>query len=260
MKQYRIDIINCSGVTDYTLDTNGTYRGDGETSIELEDFLSIEDVTIQKVTRTTDNISFIVGDILTISNDEQEEIETIYTDKGICKLSCSEGSVIELRNATKYTPRSRNTRTTNTTNNAFDEIKQSIERSNPREVRILGVLKRRTESLQEFLVRFFTEFNLDKDTIYLDDRSVQTEAGKRRSLGDIYMICKYYFPNVTLKELIQLLYVDLFNEIDGFRSSYCNTIHKRVWYYSEGNDTEMLNKTQNDEFGKPHRFYIDNLN
>jgi hypothetical protein len=142
----------------------------------------------------------------------------------------------------------------------FDIIKQTIETNNPREVRVLGVLRNRRENLKEFLVKFFTEFNPEKETIFTDNRSIQTNAGKRRSLGDIYMICKYYYPNLTIKELIQLLYIDLFEEIDGFRSSYCNTIHKRVWYYSEGSENGTFDKTTNDEYNKPHRFYIDNLN
>lgn len=147
-----------------------------------------------------------------------------------------------------------------TTNNPFAEIEQQILSRNTRPIRLERLLKRRTESLQEFLERFFEQWNNDRNTIYCDDSSVQTDMGRRRSLGDIYMICKYYYPNCTLNEVLNLLINVLPESMhDGFRSSYCSTIHKRVWYFNEDEDTEVFNKTTTDEFGKQWSFYEQNI-
>ena len=83
--------------------------------------------------------------------------------------------------------------------------------------------------------------------------------GKRRSLGDIYKICKYYFPEITLKELMKLLYVDLI-AIAGFRSSKCSQIRKRVWYYSNGSSNGLLNTGDTDEYSNSVNTILTNLN
>lgn len=247
---FTINELNVNGDI-YTRRSPNKYQFDTSEIIDLIDLITWNDVQITKVTRNSDNVVFCLDDQIDINEDDFDTIELFYIQNGVFRISMEDGNDIPLSTAVKYVEED---------NTGFDNIQQTIESNNTRQVRVIGVLKNRRETLKEFLVRFFTEFNTEKDTIYVDTRDVQTYAGKRRSLGDIYMICKYYFPTVTLKEVIQLLYVDLFSEIDpGFRSSYCTTINKRVWYYSPNSANEMLNKTQNDEFGKAHRFYISNL-
>lgn len=157
----------------------------------------------------------------------------------------------------RATRRARNT-IVDVVNNDFNVILTKIE-NDIQPIRI-QILKKRRETLKEFLVKFFTEWNLEKDTIFVENREVQTEANKRRSLGDIYMICKYYYPNCTLQDVIKLLYVDLHNEITvGFRTSKCNTINKRVWYYEEESNNGIFDKTSNDEYGHIWSWYINKL-
>lgn len=132
------------------------------------------------------------------------------------------------------------------------------------DIRIRKVLKKRNENLTEFLVKFFTKFNLENDTIFVDSEEIQTAMGKRRSLGDIYKICKYYYPKCTLEEVMRLLYNQtspLFQAIPTFRSSYCSTINKRVWYVgSQGAISEILNTSTNDEYGNNYNTYKQLLN
>ncbi len=130
-----------------------------------------------------------------------------------------------------------------------------------RDIRLEKTLKKSIPTdLQSFLIKFFKTYNEEKDTIYTDDKTVQTTSGRRRSLGDIFKICKYYFPNCTLREVLVLLYRTLPTVIrDGFRTSYCTTIRKRVWYYDEGEDNGVFNQDQNDEYVHTVRWYTDKI-
>lgn len=164
--------------------------------------------------------------------------------------------------ATRPTTTRRRTNTTNQTTTPLGVIEQTILTTNPRAIRLERTLKATANrlGLEEFLKRFFMTYNAERATIFADDSTQQTPMGRRRSLGDIYGICKYYFPDCTLQEVLELLYITLPEEINsGFRSSYCNTINKRVWYYDATRENIVADKTRNDEFGKPHRFYIEQL-
>lgn len=116
------------------------------------------------------------------------------------------------------------------------------------EIRLKGVLKLRKESLEEFLADFFKKWNNEKITIYTENSKEQTDVAKRRSLGDIFKICKYYYPKCTLQEVTHILYHVLPTTINpGFRSSFCNQIKKRVFYYDPERSGEFYN--DEDEYG-----------
>jgi len=132
--------------------------------------------------------------------------------------------------------------------NKLEEIQNKIKKEEA--IRLPGLLKKRKETLEKFIIKFFNEWNDEKDTIYVDSREVQTEAGCRRSIGDIYLICSYYYPKCTLKEVWTILY-GLFKstKIAGFRSSMCSQIKKRVFYSDPGDDSAIYNKSEKDEYG-----------
>jgi hypothetical protein len=140
---------------------------------------------------------------------------------------------------------------------SLDKLQKRIESDYPRPIRLEKTKRKRKETLHEFLIKFLTDWNDEKDTIYADDKSRQTKAGKRRSLGDIFMICKYYYPDITLEEVLYELYVGL-NEYftSGYRSSYCFAMLKRTFYYDEDAKNAVYNKTHNDEYGNPYRYYL----
>lgn len=122
---------------------------------------------------------------------------------------------------------------------------------NRTDIRIIGLLKKRKESPLEFLCKFFTQWNSEKDTIYVESRQAQTKAGKRRSLGDVYLIMKYYYPKISLEEVKNLLWKDLLthHKIPRMRSSYCHTINKRVYYQGDEHEkTGIFDRDEEDEF------------
>lgn len=112
-----------------------------------------------------------------------------------------------------------------------DTIQQQIK-----PIRLQGLLKKRNESPTEFLVKFFTKWNNEKDTLFVENKSVQTDTGRRRSIGDIYRIMQHYYPDITLEEVTRILYQELPEKVERFRSSYCSTINKRVFY--QGDETQ----------------------
>jgi len=143
--------------------------------------------------------------------------------------------------------------------NSFTELENTILKAIP-EIRLAKTLKKSLPTnLKDFLIKFFKEYNSDRQTIYTADKRVQTDVGKRRSLGDIFRICKYYFPDCSLQDVAKLLFVDLRTTItDGFRCSYCHTIHKRVWYY-DPNRRNLLEDDTTDEYGHRVPYYTSKL-
>jgi len=258
--------------------TNSVGYVNGTEVKRLHDFICDGNFVIHSVLRTEGNVTFALLDVLSTPRAPITRIKIINSE---VILFTDITQSIRLVNAAKFvepvviTPIQNNQTTprrgrpTNaeiaagnnaTTTTPFAEVEATINRNNPRAIRIQGLLRRRRESLQEFLIRFFQEWNLEKNTIYVDDSAVQTAPNKRRSLGDIYMICKYYYPNCTLNEVLNLLYNIIPTIITrGYRTSYCYTINKRVWYYSENIANIVSNQAQNDEFGKQYQFYLNNI-
>ncbi len=138
----------------------------------------------------------------------------------------------------------------------FDELLVQIEerfkKDNPKgaiRFEALNKTGRKDKTVKEFLNRFFLEFNRTKNTIYVSDKTVQTDTNRRRSIGDIYYLTKYYYPNVTLKEIYDILINVLPKEIKGFRSNHCSQILKYVWYYNEGSANATNNSEAKAEYG-----------
>ena len=244
----------------------------------LNDFLCDGSFTIHSVTRQSRGSSevFTVGDRV-VSNDgvNIDRIEIVLSD---VLLYLTGGTIpntsIRLLNAVKYvapTPIPVNPPTERrsvgrprkevATNTFFTDLEARVLAANPDEIRLEATLLKsvRKLTLEQFLIKFFKEYNNERNTIFVESRATQTEMGKRRSLGDIYKICKYYFPEITLKELMQLLYVDLI-AIEGFRSSKCSQISKRVWYYYQGSSNVLLNTNDDDEYGISVNTILTNLN
>lgn len=117
-------------------------------------------------------------------------------------------------------------------------------------LRIRGLLKKRNETLEEFLIKFFNNYNNNKETLFVETKEVQTPPGKRRSIGDIYAICKYYYPTCTIRDVVNIVYNVLPTEVPRFRSSLCSQIKKRVFYQgTEDQQSAMYNTSNPDEFG-----------
>ena len=54
-----------------------------------------------------------------------------------------------------------------------------------------------------------------KATVFSRDNYYQCGAGRNRSLTDLYSLCKNYFPDVTMKDILEVLIKD--TDLNGFR-------------------------------------------
>lgn len=85
----------------------------------------------------------------------------------------------------------------------------------------------KNKALDSFILDFMIDYNDRFDTI-THYGGIVCYIGRRRSLGDIYLICKGYYPHCTIEEVFKVLIRML---DDGTISgSYCNTINKFVFY------------------------------
>lgn len=258
------------------------------TSIKgLMDFMCLSNSRIWSIERQpfNDDVTretFTVGDRIVTNNGTHIQSIKIVLGEVIFTLNggTTSNPTIKLKNAVKYVPptavveepvRAKRKYTRKVANNeVFNPIQSRIEDSfqSTGPIRLSGTLKKTATKLgaEEFLYRFFTNWNLTngdlpKTTVYVNTGEIQCITGKRRSLGDIFMILKYYFPEITLKEVLTLLYTTLPERITtGFRTSKCSEIHKRVWYYSPNSSNTIASTTENDEYGYLYQWYQENLN
>jgi hypothetical protein len=219
----------------------------------LADFICNSNFSISGVKRLSDNRAFEDGDILVTSNGNTGKIVHITIDSGNVLIYLNtQTTPITLNDAQIYVePVVEPTLNNEDKANFFLAIQNQIITANPRPIRLPGLLKnRKTQTLPDFLRTFFTDYNTNKDTIFVDNRDVQTAAGKRRSVGDIFMICRYYYSTCTLSQVYDILLNQLpISMPSGFRTSKCSTISKRVWYYDATKESAQKDLNSIDEYG-----------
>jgi hypothetical protein len=120
-----------------------------------------------------------------------------------------------------------------------------VENSINKDVLKQGLLHfNRTE--KDIDINNFFYINTIKPTLDYKGK-VQCDNNKRRSLGDIYRILKYYNKDITIKDVI--LQLDASKSSTGYYNnlsiSYCNTIEKCVFttdstYYNHNCKTEFM--------------------
>lgn len=107
-----------------------------------------------------------------------------------------------------------------------------------------GFVHNPKQDLVEFIFYFLTNYNLNYNTLSVENGNVQCYNDRHRSLGDIYAVCKHYYPSCTMEEVKEIL-LDFGNLLKGH---FCSGIMKRVYVlhipmYMQGS------KEKNDEFG-----------
>lgn len=93
-------------------------------------------------------------------------------------------------------------------------------------VKFHSSFKKESNSISEFLDKFF-ELNKLYDTVYLNGRT-QTTKGKYRSMIDIFLITRHYFPRIALATVI----INVIKDREGnprLNSQLCNQIKRRVY-------------------------------
>lgn len=137
----------------------------------------------------------------------------------------------------------------------LDAVTEKISKKYPRALRLdNGILKNRKESVEKFLDKFFTKWNSEKNTIYADTKEIQTVAGRRRSLGDIFALCKYYYPDVKLEQIINHLH-DNIKTKTGWRTSYCSQTRCRMYYFASNSGNGVWDSSSKDEYEMTYADY-----
>ncbi len=115
------------------------------------------------------------------------------------------------------------------------EVEEALRRKH--KIVINGYKHVSTMPLRAFLRKYITEIALRTPTMKTGGK-VQCEAGRRRSLQDLYIICKQYYPEVTLKE-VMLTLMDLV-EAGVITPGFCSQIKHEVFYSGFANFPRRL--------------------
>ncbi len=83
---------------------------------------------------------------------------------------------------------------------------------------------------EDFIIEFFKIYNNECNTIHTNHSKIICDTNRRRSLHDIYLITKYYYPEVTFIDIIKTIISLL--KIGVICGSYCSTVNKYVFYTS----------------------------
>lgn len=137
-----------------------------------------------------------------------------------------------------------------------NRLEKEIIFLNP-QIKISDISRENTKEITpfQFLSTFLQVWNNVYPTVYVENDLQQCETKCRRSLGDLFMLTKYYFPEITLLEVITILH-DLFNgEYEHFCTDYCGVINKRVYYYNTFYNTKIEDRSIKDELGVRYREY-----
>jgi uncharacterized protein (UPF0297 family) len=91
------------------------------------------------------------------------------------------------------------------------------------------------QSLEDFLINFLRNYNTVYRTVYASgtrEGDTQTSNNRRRSIGDIFKICRYYYPDCKLVDLAHILYGKHLatGKLSFVGTLKCRQINKRVWW------------------------------
>lgn len=254
-KYYKIQKIS-DGVRIWNENGHGMYSTLGMVDKHIMDFFCVPNSSIKEVVRKLDGETFKCGDRL--GNGSTSIINFRFVNKVII-INYGLGTQTILDVAVKYVAPAPQPAAVAPviTDGIFKAIQESISKERPVRIRIN---KNRPESLTDFLVRFFKEWNPAKETIYVDDEAIQTVANKRRSFGDILNIVRYYYPEVTAKQVMNALVNEVPKKITtGYRTSFCSQIKKKVWYYDRTRENIVANSESKDEYGYSYKQYLSAL-
>lgn len=108
------------------------------------------------------------------------------------------------------------------------------------------VTRKSKQTLSEFIYDLLTKHNQHKQTVVVDTGKVCCSIKRLRSLGDIFLLCSYYYPGVRLKTVKDALLA--FG--DNLVGHHCGTIKRRVYTHKHTKPRFVQSgKGIKDEFG-----------
>jgi len=229
----------------YTLDNAGDYHNpDTNTKYHLLTCL-FNNLQINQIKDKDNNRIFTLGEEIIVNSGKVTitKINLVGNAENFqAQFKLSDNSTVLMPNVTKVPP------VIPVTNNSLNDLEAKILKDfNNRTLKFNVFVRKKSETFEQFKKEFFARNN-EFATIWSDTKTEQTSAGRRRSLGDIFMICKYYYPSITLLEVVKWLY-----SAPYFKGQFCGAVNKRVWRIS-GYDV-MHHEDMKDEYGNLTSYY-----
>ena len=127
----------------------------------------------------------------------------------------------------------------------FKEVQKKILKENKFRIMVDELSKEdiKNISLETFIERFLAIYSEDNDTLYAKTKEFQCNAGAYRSLTDIFLCCKYYYPRCTLQQVCLILW-----NLDRLSTWICVDIDRRI-YFIDHDGTVYQNMEEEDELG-----------
>ena len=104
----------------------------------------------------------------------------------------------------------------------------NLSRINPQDLNIKGFKHLFKEYDKKFILIFLRNINNEYYTVDSKTNRVTCRLSARRSIRDIYLIVKYYFPEITFKQVLEDIVI-LYNQ-DFINGSFCSDVRLYVFY------------------------------
>ena len=115
----------------------------------------------------------------------------------------------------------------------------NLSRINPQDLNIEGFKHLFKEYDKKFILRFLRNMNNEYYTVDSKTNRVTCRLGARRSIRDIYLVVKYYFPEITFEQVLEDI-VTLYNQ-DFINGSFCSDVRLYVFY------TDQISSARNSD-------------
>ena len=114
-----------------------------------------------------------------------------------------------------------------------------LSRINPQDLNIEGFKHLFKEYDKKFILRFLRNINNEYYTVDSKTNKVTCRLGARRSIRDIYLVVKYYFPEITFEQVLEDI-VWLYNE-QFINGSFCSDVRLYIFY------TDQISSARNSD-------------
>ena len=115
----------------------------------------------------------------------------------------------------------------------------NLSRINPQDLNIKGFKHLFKEYDKKFILRFLRNINNEYYTVDSKTNRVTCRLCARRSIRDIYLVVKYYFPEITFEQVLEDI-VTLYNQ-DFINGSFCSDVRLYVFY------TDQISSARNSD-------------
>ena len=116
-----------------------------------------------------------------------------------------------------------------------------LSRINPQDLNIEGFKHLFKEYDKKFILRFLRNINNEYYTVDSKTNRVTCCLSARRSIRDIYLVVKYYFPEITFEQVLEDI-VRLYNE-QFINGSFCSDVRLYVFYTDQISFARHSDKT-----------------